>query len=318
MAKKSSPAKSRRNSAPADPFRSAIEAGDVGAVRKLIADGIKPDVKAAERAAELSNKAHSVCHQREPTLFGRMPTANQIKQAEAQSLAGYEMVEAVLTAGAPAPNELCPAARAGNTRLALLLIKHGADVNYAPPMGTPLENAVKSGDMEIIRALIKASADVNHQSYLGSVLAAAAEDGRVPAGEELIRGGADVNLKPKFGQTALMKAVQNNQGDFVRLLLRHGVNVNRKDGATVGEFGKPEVRIEGGCRITHVPNPEYLREATPLIVATRKGFAAIASQLIAAKADLESTDSNSLSAMAYAVKMKDQAMIKLLTDAGAK
>jgi ankyrin repeat protein len=318
MPKKVSRAKSSRDSAPKDPFLSAVATGDVAAVRKLIAAGRTPGAQATERAAEFSNKAHSLCHQQEPTLFGRKPTANQVKRAAAESLAGYEMVEAMLTAGAPAPNELCPAARAGNTRLALLLIKHGADVNHAPPMGTPLENAIKSGDIEIVRALIKAGADVNHQSYLGSVLSRAAENARVLVAEELIRSGADVNLKPKFGQRALMKAVQDNQGEFVRLLLRHGADVNLKDGATVGEFGDPEVRIEGGCRITHVPNPEYLREATPLIVAVRKGFADVVAQLIAARADLDAVDSNSLSALAYAVKAQDPALIKLLTDAGAK
>jgi len=327
MAKKASPSKSRRGSAPKDPFLPAVEAGDVTAVRKLIAEGRMPGANASMMAAEACNKAYSIANVKQkprsgPTgLLTRLTKRSEAKErasAVADANVYNEITEALLAAGAPVPNQLCSAARYANTRLALLLIKHGADVNYDPPMGTPLENAVKSGDMEILRALIRAGADVNHQGYLGSVLTGAAEHGRVLVAEELILGGADVNLKPRSGQTALMKAVQNNQGDFVRLLLRHGADVNLKDGATVGEFGKREVRIEGGCRIAHVPNPEHLREATPLIVSVRKGLADIAGQLIAAKADLEAVDSNGLSAIAYAVKAKDQTMIKLLTDAGAK
>ena len=142
-------------------------------------------------------------------------------------------------------------------------------------MGTPLENAVRVGSVEIIRALIKAGADINHQSYLGSVLARAVEAKQVAAAEELIRAGVDVNLKPKIGSTALMLAVKGNNSQFVELLLRHGANPNLKDGASVGEYGEPEVRIEGGCRITHMEDPEYVKEITPLILAIRQSQAGI-------------------------------------------
>jgi hypothetical protein len=161
MAKKPS-----QKPSPADQFLAAIEAADVSAVKKLIAEGHKPTADAAEKAADQSNRAHAVCHQKEPTLFGRMPTAKQIAKAEVDSLAGFAMVEALLAAGACVPERLCSAACAGNTRLALLLIQRGADVNYDPPMGTPLENAVKSDDVEILHALIKAGADVNYRSAL--------------------------------------------------------------------------------------------------------------------------------------------------------
>src|SRR5258708_6469091 len=140
MTKKSA-TKVARASAPRNLFQSAIQAGDLAAVRKLIADGAKPDGDAAEEAAEFCNEAHAVCHEKEKPLFGRMSIRKQTQKAVAESQAGFEMTKAILEAGAPVPNELCPAARCGNTKLALLLIKHGADVNFEPPMGTPLENA---------------------------------------------------------------------------------------------------------------------------------------------------------------------------------
>src|SRR5262249_39402790 len=64
--------------------------------------------------------------------------------------------------------------------------------------------------------------------------------------------------------------------------------------------------------------PEFVKEITPLILATRKGLAKIAARLIGAKPDLEAVDSNGLTAMAYAVQMNNGAIIRLLTRAGAK
>jgi len=316
MPQKSSPKRAPKLS-PDDLFRAAIESGDVDAVKKLIKDGNKPTQKVAERAADFSNKAHAITRQKKAGLFG-MPNAKQVKQAEVESLAGFQMVEAMLAAGAPAPERLPSAANAGNTRLALLLIERGADVNCEPPMGTPLENAVKSGDLETMRALIKAGADVNYQKYFGPVLGRAVDTKDLAAAEELIRSGADVKMKPKGGPRVLMKAVEEGSADFVELFLRHGAEVDAKDGVSIGEFGEPEVRIEGGCRITHMENPEYVREVTPLIVAVRKGFTAIAGMLIAAKADVEAVDSNGLTAMSYAVKENNAEMVKLLSDAGAR
>ena len=317
MPKKSSP-KRQQKASPADLFRAPIDRGDVEAVKKLIADGAKPNLEATQRAADFSNKAHTMTRRQDAGSFFRRPTAKQLKQAEVDSLAGFQMLEAMLAAGAPVPERLCSAANAGNTRLALLLIERGADVNYEPPMGTPLENAVKSGDLETLRALIKAGADVNHQKYFGTVLARAVEAKNLAAAEELIRAGADVKLKPKFASRVLMQAVEEGLPEFVDLFLRHGAEVDAKDGVSIGEHGEPEVRIEGGCRITHMKDPEYVREVTPLIVAVRKGFVPIVKMLVAAKADLEAVDSNRLTAMSYAVKEHNAAMIKLLAAAGAK
>lgn len=217
-----------------------------------------------------------------------------------------------------ASGELCSAARQGDTKLALELIQQGADVEYNPPMGTPLENAVRAGALEIMRALVAAGADVNHQGYLGSILTRAVDTKKPEVVEELVRLGADVNLQPKFGVPALLVAVQVKEAPMVEVLLRLGADPNVKGCASVGGFGELVVTIEGGCRITHVPNPEFVKELTPLILATREKLTDIVSKLIAARADLEAVDSNGLSALAYAMKAKDEAMIQLLTEAGAK
>ena len=287
---------SQRASTSKELLLTAVKAADVATVRKLIVEGVKPDAEATNLAAKECNNAYSMANPTEKPkgglaeLFSRLskqPKKTDRASAAAKADAYYEITEALLAAEAKVPNELISAARYANTRLAALLLKHGVDVNFDPPAGTPLENAVQSGSVEMVRLIIKAGGDVNRQGYLGSVLSKAVQAKQAEAAEELIRAGADVNLKPRFGSTALMLAVKENNTQFVELLLRHGANPNLKEGASVGEYGEPEVKIEGGCRITHMEDPEYVKEITPLILAIRQGHADIAAKLIAAKADLE-------------------------------
>lgn len=71
-------------------------------------------------------------------------------------------------------------------------------------------------------------------------------------------------------------------------------------------------------RTTHIPNPPIAQDATPLIVAVRRGYADIAAQLIKAGADVHASDAMGFTALFYALKAKDEPLIKLLQDAGAK
>lgn len=53
-------------------------------------------------------------------------------------------------------------------------------------------------------------------------------------------------------------------------------------------------------------------------MATRRGYADIAAQLIAGGADVHATDGEGFTALVYATKSGDEALIRLLQDAGAK
>src|SRR5262249_20191040 len=119
-------------------FRAAIEKGDVSKVRELLAEGHKPDAAAARQAVDACVKAAGTAKIKKRPLFGQMPSKKEQEKAAADAHIYYEIAEALLAAGAPVPEALCPAARSGYAKLALLLILHGADVDYAPPMGTPL------------------------------------------------------------------------------------------------------------------------------------------------------------------------------------
>ncbi len=287
-------------------------------IRELLAAGHKPDASAARQAVDACIKASSTAHMKEKPLFGRMPSKKEQAKAAAEAQAYYEIAELLLEGGAPVPELLCSAARCGHTKLALLLIRCGADVDCDPPMGTPLENAVGVGNVEVVRALIKAGADIQHQGIRGTLLNRAVDAGHVEMAKQLIAAGVDVNASPRFGASALLTAVTQRKAELVRLLLDAGANVDQKGSVVCGEFGKPEVSEEGLFRTTHVPDPPVAREATPLIVATRRGYADIAGQLIKAGADVHAGDAEGLTALVYALKADDQPLIKLLKDAGAK
>ncbi|EQC34839.1 hypothetical protein SDRG_07643 [Saprolegnia diclina VS20] len=67
-------------------------------------------------------------------------------------------------------------------------------------------------------------------AFSHTALSVAAHYGTTMCGRMLVDRGADVNVQdPRFGQTALMHAAQNNKEDFVRFLLEHKANVHLKD-----------------------------------------------------------------------------------------
>jgi ankyrin repeat protein len=312
------PAKQRAVPGIRDFFQTAIENRNLNRVRELLAAGHKPDATAAQQAVDACIKASNKARMKEKPLFGKMPSKKDRERAVNDAQLYYEIAEVLLDAGAAVPELLCPAARCGHTKLALLLIRRGADVDYDPPMGTPLENAVSAGNVEVVQALIKAGADIHQQGIKGTLLTRAVDAGDLEVAKQLIAAGVDVNAAPRFGVSALLTAVTQRKAEFVRLLLEAGANVNQRGSVVCGEFGKPEVKEEGLFRTTHVPNPPVARDATPLIVATRRGYADIAAQLIAAGTDVHAGDAEGFSALVYALKANDEPLIKLLKDAGAK
>lgn len=314
----SKPSKQRGDSGSRNLFQKAIESRDANQVRELLARGHKPDAAAARQAVDACIKASSIAGMKEKPLFGRMPSKKEQEKAAVEAEAYYEIAEALLKAGAEVPELLCSAARCGHTKLALLLIKSGADVDYDPPIGTPLENAVSAGNVEVMRALIKAGADIQHQGIGGTLLTRAVDENRLEIARQLIAAGVDVNAAPRYGASALLRAVAQRKREFVQLLLESGANVNQKGSVVCGEFGEAEVKEEGMIRTTHIANPPVAREATPLIVATRRGYADMAAQVIAGGADVHAGDADGFTALVYALKANEEEIIKLLQEAGAK
>lgn len=299
-------------------FKAAVEKADLATVQNLLTIGHKPDADAARQAVDACIKASRTARTTEEPFFGKMPSAKEREKAAVDAAIYYDIAEALLKAGAPVPESLCPAARSGPTKLALLLIRHGADVDYSPPMGTPLENAVSAGNVEVVQALLQAGADLQQQGIHGTLLNRAVQENHLELAKFLIQSGVDVNAKPRFGSSALLNAVTGRKNEFVHLLLEAGADVNQKGSVICGDFGEPEIKVEGMFRTTHVPNPPVARDATPLIVAVRRGYADIAAQLIAGGANVHVADGEGFTALVYASKAGDDALVQLLKNAGAE
>ena len=194
---------------------------------------------------------------------------------------------------------LIHAASYGDLSSVRLLLERGADVNAANAAGaTALMRA--AFDAEKVRVLTERGADVNARSALGNtalMLAARPFDSH-RAVELLLSRGADAKATNQFGATALMAAVAGGDEKSVRLLIKHGADVNAQPAANQMGF------VLGGGR-------------TPLMWAAYRGDGAIMKQLIDAGADVnaESALGTPLSQTAWA---DHTSAARLLIEQGAK
>ena len=218
---------------------------------------------------------------------------------------------------ASAASPLLDAVEQGNRAAVLALMAKGADPNVAGPDGTtPIMWAASNGDVEIARALIKAGAHVNAKNQFGTSamteaavvgsapmidvlikagadpntknpegetpLMAVARSGHVDAAARLVAAGADVNAKEHFGgQSALMWAAAQRQGEMVKFLASHGADLNAR-----GVIHQWERKV-----ITE-PRPKDMNKGgfTPLLYAAREGCVECAKYLAEAGADLNLED----------------------------
>ena len=107
--------------------------------------------------------------------------------------------------------------------IADVLLQHGADLGAADPYGiTPLLAAATLGNEEVLRYLVGKGAKVNaitQLEYGGSTaLTSAASVGQVGSVKTLLELGADPRLKMKDGGTALSHAQQSKNEEVVALI----------------------------------------------------------------------------------------------------
>jgi hypothetical protein len=116
-------------------------------------------------------------------------------------------VNATDSEGAPALNY------AANTKIAKLLIEHGANVNGTGSTYSPLVAATAGGRTEIAKLLLDYGAHVNETDGRTSALMRAAEDGDIKSVKLLLKRGANVYAKDNGGKTAYDYALEKCQGE---------------------------------------------------------------------------------------------------------
>ena len=80
-------------------------------------------------------------------------------------------------------------------------------------------------------------------------LALASANGNARIIERLLKAGVDANSMSEDGETALMTAARNGKTDAVRVLIRHGANVN----ATELFKGQTPLMFAAGTATVHAP-----------------------------------------------------------------
>jgi len=141
---------------------------------------------------------------------------------------------------------------------------------------------------ETIAYLISQGADVNATANNGTTaFIGTAIEGRVDAARILLQNGAKVNVRTTdYGDTAIYRAVERDEFDFLEFLLSVGVDINAQD-----DFG-----------------------VTPLMKAAGNGSVNSVKMLVAKGADLNLRDDEGRTALMYAVRMADLKVNELSED----
>jgi hemoglobin len=121
------------------------------------------------------------------------------------------------------------AALAGETELAAVLIRSGADPDAKEAEGhTPLYRA-SSGDVARVLLAAGATVDVVSGPTRGTALHQASRRGYVSVAQALLDHGASIDARDAKRETPLRRAVNCRQIEIVRLLVRHGADPQAAD-----------------------------------------------------------------------------------------
>ncbi|CAM9441344.1 unnamed protein product, partial [Ectocarpus sp. 12 AP-2014] len=138
--------------------------------------------------------------------------------------------------------------RRGHIAMAELLLENGASVHdEEDDYGTPLHAAAEGGSVEAARLLLLKGADIdledgNHTTPLSRAIT----EGHISMVEALLAAGADLTIRlTEFEVSALDFAALSQHVEIVRILIDHGMEVNRANsaGRTALHFAAGENRV---------------------------------------------------------------------------
>jgi ankyrin repeat protein len=282
----------------------AIRNGDTAAVKVLLRRGANVNVRDEDAATALMHAAADADLAMTQLLLqaGADVKASSKNGSTALQWALHdaEKVRLLLKAGAGDldPAVLSAAGIPAATAVLKLLAEHGANLRTSNAGFTPLMAACGGGDLESVRYLVDHGGDVRARTPRGytALYAAASWPGNVAIIDLLLEKGADPNAAVTVTQpvneryTPLLAAAIRRDAASLKLLLKKGAKVDNP----AGDYGR-----------------------SPLLAAATTGRTPAVELLLASGADVNVRDALGNSALQWARRRGDTAIVQLLQKAGA-
>jgi len=219
----------------------AVQSGTDGVAKTLLEQGADPNAKGDEgepllliairrrNAAMVKLLVNAGADVNAPDADGYTPLDYALDRSSS-----YEICSILRKAGArfkcPHRDVIMTAAKAGDTSQLAELVEKGVSLEVRDmDNNTPLQAAIQEGQTEIVEFLLKHGADANQEvdasRSVPLLLARDAEMARI-----LLEYGADINRRSGCQlETALHRAVIQDNWELVELLISRGADVNAKD-----------------------------------------------------------------------------------------
>jgi serine/threonine-protein phosphatase 6 regulatory ankyrin repeat subunit B len=198
-----------------------------------------------------------------------------------------------------------------------------------------LVDAATLGNVKLIHLLLEFGIDINESSFGNTPLSVAIFNRSENLAVDLLRRGANPWVEEKrsilsglppivMAQPCLHQAVMSDLLKVIRAFIEVRADLNRQADIAIGE-APPETLIEDKDARGNVIGREWkfhprpmARKATALIVAVRTGKTKIVRLLVEGGADMEISDADGFTPLAWALKLNERNIAATLRKAGAK
>ena len=213
-----------------------------------------------------------------------------------------------------------------------LILLLTVSVNFGQD-GSELISSIMYQNLEKTKELVNKGVDINYQdkTYGSTPLILACQYGFVDIAKFLIEKGADVNLQANNGYTPLIAAAGVSE-ELTDLLLSKGADLQLKLEDGTGAFTTAIVGIlmervtttaakkllDKGADINESPKNGRAEGYTVLMMAARNNKPDLVKFLVKNGADVNLKAKDGSTALSLAEKEKDDAIVKLLKELGAK
>ena len=271
----------------------AARAGDVAAVRALVADGADVDARQGDGTTALHWAAHR----------GDLALAEALLAADAD----------VNAANALDATPLWLASQNGDARLVARLLAAGADVNLSLKMGeTPLMSAARSGHAGTVGRLLAAGAEVNaaERERGQTALMWAAAQGHAEVARVLAAAGADLHSRSRVWHQ--LENTAGNTNPIGNFRMAHGGSTALLFVARNGDLDTARVLLEAGADV----DDTAAAGTSALVIAAHSGHPALAAFFLEQGADPNAAGAG-YTALQAAVLREQEALVGILLAQGA-